>query len=364
LKFILKEIKQLKKKPLAVGLQAFTCPSVLRAILESQNHVIFFDITPDYFSTLINDINFDQIDVLILTNLFGIPNPDYFKICEACKSRGIYVIDDLALTFNAILDGQQIGQASDACFFSFGFDKPISCYKGGLLKINNLSLAEHIIDAFNLLPQESQNRQIRDLTKLRVFYDLFDPLLYSFGSPFKIPDFFLLFSALLYLSSMTANRFVLVFFKVFQEFYHRFLSISPLFDISIPLLRMGDLKIDYLETLWGAYFKALETRLSAAEKAKDVLSKKFDYIVFPELGSHSIPSWHRFPILVPEDKRREIIDWGKIYGVEIGTFNWKALCFEYFEQFENLTANKFPYANRVRRQILNLPIWSDEIWNI
>ena len=87
LKWLLSNIRELKQKALRVGIQAFTCQVVPQAILESNNIPVFFDISSKYYTTLISNINFDDIDVLILTHLFGIPNPDYFKICEICKKK-------------------------------------------------------------------------------------------------------------------------------------------------------------------------------------------------------------------------------------------------------------------------------------
>ena len=128
LKWLLRILRRLRKKSLGVGLQAFTCQVVPQAILESGNYPVFFDISPEYYTSLIDDLAFEQIDILILTHLFGIPNPDYFRICDICNRKNIFLIDDLALTFKSSVVMEEIGYASDAAFYSFGFDKPISCY--------------------------------------------------------------------------------------------------------------------------------------------------------------------------------------------------------------------------------------------
>ena len=171
LKWVLHLLRQRSQKPLRVGVQAFTCHVVVQAILESDNMPVFFDITPEYYTTRLHDILFEEIDILLLTHLFGIPNPDYFEICKICKSKEIIVIDDLALTFRASLNGQEIGSAGDAAFYSFGFDKPVSCYEGGLLRVNNAELIRELDlrRQFTQLPQETERRQLDDLKNYRYF---------------------------------------------------------------------------------------------------------------------------------------------------------------------------------------------------
>ena len=189
LKWLLSNIRELKQKFLRVGIQAFTCQVVPQAILESNNIPVFFDISSKYYTTLISNIDFDDIDVL--THLFGIPNPDYFKICKICRKKQIIVIDDLALTFRSSIGGEEIGYASNAAFYSFGFDKPVSCYSGGLLRVNKDSLIDQLQDNFDNLPEESNKRQLNDLTKLRVFYELFDKNKYVQGFFYDIDNHFL-----------------------------------------------------------------------------------------------------------------------------------------------------------------------------
>lgn len=149
------QIGKLAKKKLKVGIQAFTCHLVVQAILESSNTPVFLDIDSNYFTTLMENIDFDRIDALVLTHLFGIPNPDYFPICEKCRSKNIYLIEDLALTFKSTVNGNEIGREGDAAFSSFGFDKPVSCYQGGMLGVNNKKLIDNILEDYGGLPEES-----------------------------------------------------------------------------------------------------------------------------------------------------------------------------------------------------------------
>jgi len=362
LKWLLSNIRKLKQKALRVGIQAFTCQVVPQSILESNNIPVFFDISSKYYTTLISNINFDDIDVLILTHLFGIPNPDYFKICKICKKKHIFIIDDLALTFRSSIGGEEIGNASDAAFYSFGFDKPVSCYLGGLLRVNKESLIDPLQDSFYNLPAESIKRQINDLTKLRVFYELFDKKKYVRGFFYDIDNYFLPIINLLRFRKKRVYRALFFLRKLFNYTGKLFLRKNQGKPNPIEMVRMGQLKYNYLTTLFYLYPDIHKRRLLAANKAKERIQSIFGNISFPTSSDNIESSWHRFPILVPKDKRHQIIQWGKENGIEIGAYNWSVLSFEPFEELKYLKPETFPRSNFVKKEILNLPIWAEEIW--
>ena len=363
LKWLLSNIRELKQKTLRVGIQAFTCQVVPQAILESNNTPVFFDISSKYYTTLISNIKFDDIDILILTHLFGIPNPDYFKICEICKKKQIIVIDDLALTFRSLIGGEEIGYASDAAFYSFGFDKPVSCYSGGLLRVNNESVIDQLKENFDSLIEESNKRQRNDLMKLRIFYELFDKNKYVPGFFYDIDNYFLPIINSLRFSGKRVYRsifFVRKFFNYANKLFFRKNKEKP---NPIEMVRMGQLKYDYLTTLFHLYPNVHKSRLLAANEAKEKMQSIFENISFPINDGNIEPSWHRLPMLAAQHKRHQIIQWGKVNGIEIGVYNWSVLSFEPFEELKYLKPEMFPVSNLVKTQILNLPIWDEQIWN-
>jgi dTDP-4-amino-4,6-dideoxygalactose transaminase len=362
LKWLLSILRQRTRRPLRVGVQALTCQVVPQAILESKNYPVFFDITPKYFTTLLENIDFENIDVLILTHLYGIPNPDYFEICEISKSRNVFVIDDLALTYKSTIRGKEIGTASDASFYSFGFDKPVSCYQGGLLEINNEELANELHPIYEKVRPESDKRQINDLRKLRIFHELFDRNIYMLGGVYEIDDFFLTFIDFFQSNTKNIYRKISLSNKIVNKInrlcFHKFWrNRNP-----IRIYRMGRLKSYYLNTLWDLYPDVHIKRLLTGNKAKQKIESEFKDTVFPTLPNDIQPSWHRLPMLVPEAKRSQIIQWGRRNGIEIGAYNWGILSFEPFHEFDCLNPDKFPNSNLVKKQILNLPIWAEDIW--
>lgn len=356
LKWILVKLRKLKKKKLRIGVQAFTCHVVVQAILESLNTPVFLDIDSSSFTTPLRCIDFEQIDVLILTHLFGIPNPDYFQICECCHSKNICLIEDLALTFQSSFDGSDVGKAGDAAFFSFGFDKPVSCYQGGMLRVNNTKLADKIADDYCTLPKESTAEQIKDLRKLQLAYELYDEFKYQPGYPYMIGD-----SLLPILTRVNHPYLLTKSFKIqklFSGLYDRLTKHSP----SIKVKRMGSIKSSYLDTLFKIYPQIHKIRLTAAEMAREKIQSVFSDVIVPSLSQDFEPAWHRLPILVPESQKKRIIQWALGNQVEIGTFNWNHLCFEPFTIYRKVNPGNYPQANAVKKQILNLPLWSEAIW--
>jgi dTDP-4-amino-4,6-dideoxygalactose transaminase len=85
LKWLLTRLRAQRQKSLRVGVQALTCQSVLSAILESGNLPIFLDISREHLSSPLSEVSRSSAEVLILTHLSGIPNPDYAGIATECK---------------------------------------------------------------------------------------------------------------------------------------------------------------------------------------------------------------------------------------------------------------------------------------
>lgn len=135
-----------------VGLQVFTCSTVLDVIQMAEDRVVLMDIDKDYFTTTYDIVekHIDSIDILILSHLFGIPNPDYLRIKQLCQLRGVVLIDDLCQTFHAKIGGYFLEDLSDNYFYSFFYDKPISATSGGMLKLSD-DLYTKAFDVYNAL---------------------------------------------------------------------------------------------------------------------------------------------------------------------------------------------------------------------
>jgi len=123
-----------------VGVQPFTCPTVLEAIEKAQCIVSFVDINDSLVidkQCLVDKV--EHIDALILTHTFGYPadvNEIRLVMC------GKLLIEDCAHAFMSENANGLVGKTGDIAIFSHGFAKFPSAIQGGYLLLNNLQYAD------------------------------------------------------------------------------------------------------------------------------------------------------------------------------------------------------------------------------
>jgi len=118
-----------------VGIPAYACASLLFAIKNAGAIPVFLDCTNDL--TLNAEHVFSAaktLDVLVLVHPFGMVEP-LVKENFACP-----VIEDIAQSVGATLDGQQVGTFADVCIGSFYATKPWGGAYGGFISSADLSL--------------------------------------------------------------------------------------------------------------------------------------------------------------------------------------------------------------------------------
>jgi len=131
----LTQILSLFQKGSVVGVQPFTCPTVLKAIKNAGCEICFVDIN----SSLIIDeetikLCLAKIDILVLTHTFGyVANVQ--KIKEMMNGKPL--IEDCAHAFLSQSRNVYAGMTGDFALFSFGFAKFPSAVAGGFVVVNN-----------------------------------------------------------------------------------------------------------------------------------------------------------------------------------------------------------------------------------
>ena len=135
------------KRNARVGVQPYTCSSVMVAIRKAGFTPVFIDID----ETLTIDVNdlankIADLDALIITHTFGIPaNVERIK-----KLTGdLPVIEDCAHAWGARSGGVQVGNFFDMTVFSFGNGKFPALGGGGLLVVNNGQYATSVSEQVN-----------------------------------------------------------------------------------------------------------------------------------------------------------------------------------------------------------------------
>lgn len=320
-----------------VGIQVFTCSTVKDAILKANDIPVFFDIDPDCFSTNYQQIfeKIDQIDILILTHLFGIPNPDVEKINNLCKENNVVLINDLCQTYHSKVNGMHVEDISENFFYSFFYDKPISCMYGGMLSVGT-QYVEQMHKRYDQLPKRNNKRGKRHLHQLLLFGRLTSPLYYKrdfrTGTLWK----FLLELYPMGWSNMLLNK--IINSRLFH-IIDRILCYDS--NKNSEIERLSDIEIFYILHMMDHFNSNNQTLMEFFIKnglqIPEYLRRSDCECAFSKRGI----------------VRKEYID---INGeIEIGLYNWPNLL--------SSDANKYPNAQLVTENYVNIPLYCNEILN-
>lgn len=114
---------------------AFICGSVVRAIKASGCEPLFYDIDPADLNGSVKSAeelsSHFEAKAIIAASLFGNP-ADLSGFEKLAKQKSLYLIDDSAQSFGAILDGKKIGTFGDAGLISFSPGKSTAGHMGSL----------------------------------------------------------------------------------------------------------------------------------------------------------------------------------------------------------------------------------------
>jgi perosamine synthetase len=129
-----------------VIIQAFTCLAVPAPVMWTGAKPIYADIQRETYNFDIEDVKkkiSSRTKAIIVQHTFGIPAPvrELKKLAEEHK---IFLIEDLAHSFGATVNGQMLGTFGDAAILSFGRDKTVSCVFGGAVISSNTELVDKI----------------------------------------------------------------------------------------------------------------------------------------------------------------------------------------------------------------------------
>ncbi len=111
------------EKRLTVGVQAYTCHSVFKAIHKAGHDIMFIDID-EHFQMDLQDLKkkAGHIDVLIITHTFG--NLEKFDDIREVTGQDKLIIEDCAHAYGSYYSkGSIAGSKGDASIFSFGLGK-------------------------------------------------------------------------------------------------------------------------------------------------------------------------------------------------------------------------------------------------
>ncbi|MDA1091454.1 MAG: DegT/DnrJ/EryC1/StrS family aminotransferase [Proteobacteria bacterium] len=105
---------------------------------------VFVDIDPDTYQMDVGALEkaiTPKTKAILPVHLYGHPAP-MPEIVALCKSRGLYIVEDVAQAVLARINGQMVGAIGDIACYSFYPSKNLGCYgDGGMVITDNDDLA-------------------------------------------------------------------------------------------------------------------------------------------------------------------------------------------------------------------------------
>jgi hypothetical protein len=146
-----------------VVLTAFTCSVMANAILKTGATPIYADMDRETFGSnavAIQKVVTARTKLIVAQHSFGIPC-DIEPIVQFAKERGIYVVEDCAITLGSSLNGIEVGNWGDAAIFSTDHSKPINTIIGGLLYTKNTEIHRRVMQLARSAPPLPLAQQMR-----------------------------------------------------------------------------------------------------------------------------------------------------------------------------------------------------------
>ena len=129
-------------------IQGATCSVMVNAILRIGATPVYADIDPNTFGSsadAIETVLTPNTRLIVAQHSFGIPC-EIAPIADLARNRGIFLLEDCALTVGSSINGVICGNFGDAALFSTDHSKPINTITGGLLYTRDSTLYQKICE--------------------------------------------------------------------------------------------------------------------------------------------------------------------------------------------------------------------------
>lgn len=144
-----------------VILTAFTCSVMPNAVMKRGARPVYADMCRDTFGSSASAIQkciTARTKLIVAQHSFGIPC-EMEPIIRLAKERGIYVVEDCAITLDSSLNGIKVGNWGDASIFSTDHSKPLNTIIGGMLYTRNPEIHERVAHLARTSPALSYHHQ-------------------------------------------------------------------------------------------------------------------------------------------------------------------------------------------------------------
>lgn len=172
-----------------VILPAYTCPLVALAVLHCGLEPVLCDLRPSHF-----DLDHEQLAALcdestlaIVATHLGGRVADLAPVLEIARRCGAYVIEDAAQSLGATWQGQPVGLAGDAGFYSLAVGKGLTTYEGGVLLTRDETLRRQLRTTADEIAPFKWGWELRRSLELLGYAALYQPwgLPLAYGLPLR-----------------------------------------------------------------------------------------------------------------------------------------------------------------------------------
>ena len=172
-----------------VILPAYTCPLVALAVLHCGLEPVLCDLRPDHFDLdhhQLAELCNDRTLAIIATHLGG-RVADLTPVLEIARKHGAYVIEDAAQSLGATWQGQPVGMAGDAGFYSLAVGKGLTTYEGGVLLARDTWLRQQLQSTAAEVAPFKWGWEIRRSLELLGYAALYQPwgMPFAYGLPLR-----------------------------------------------------------------------------------------------------------------------------------------------------------------------------------
>lgn len=146
-----------------VIMPGFTCSVMPNAIRRIGATTVFSDIDPDTFGSDASEIEkkiTSRTKVIVAQHSFGIPCR-IDKIVDLAKRRGLFLIEDCAISLDSSFRGTSVGNWGDAAIFSTDHSKPLNTIIGGFAFTRDEKIYKKIYHYAKDIEHLTNNHQVR-----------------------------------------------------------------------------------------------------------------------------------------------------------------------------------------------------------
>ena len=151
-----------------VILPGFTCSVMPNAVYRTGATPIYSNVDPETFGSsplAIEEKITAHTKAIVAQHSFGIPCK-IKEIVELAASKGIFVIEDSAITLGSTVDGIATGNFGHAAIFSTDHSKPLNTLIGGFLYSRDREIIQNVKANFASLPELDTPHQKRLFNQL------------------------------------------------------------------------------------------------------------------------------------------------------------------------------------------------------